>query len=110
MTKLQTDEPQYEIDPQTGLYVVKQWKGVVQVANQETRVEPVNPTVSPTGKPVLPQWLVIVLTVLAAAAGVAVVIPGVPAWVPAVGAGVTAVTAAFGIASPGLRSKTDTKP
>lgn len=52
---------------------------------------------------VLPQWLVVTLTLLTIAAGVVVMIPGMPPTVVAIAGGVTAVGAALGIASPGIR-------
>lgn len=69
-------------------------------ATPETEVKPV---VSPTGKPVMPQWLTIAMTVLAALAAVVPMIPGVPPVVSAIAASVAAIAAALGIASPGIR-------
>lgn len=60
--------------------------------------------VSPTGKPVLPQWAVISLTVAVLALPAIALIPGPQQPVIAVVAGVVgAIGAAFGIVSPGLR-------
>lgn len=62
--------------------------------------------VSPTGKPVLPQWAVITLTVAVLALPAVALIPGPQQPVLAVVAGVVgAIGAAFGIVSPGLRTQ-----
>lgn len=62
------------------------------------------PDVSPTGRPVLPQWLVIVLVVLASVAAVIVAIPGMPPVAVAIAGVVSALAAALGVASPGIRA------
>lgn len=63
---------------------------------------------SPTGTPVMNQYVVIVLTILAAVAGVLMSIPGMPVVVTSISGVVLAICAALGIASPGIR-KTDAK-
>lgn len=68
------------------------------------------PVVSPTGKPVLNQTLVIVGTILGA---IAVTLPALPvawpAWVPAICSAVLGILSVLGIASPGIR-KQDQSP
>ena len=68
------------------------------------------PVVSPTGKPVVSQTLVIIGTVLGA---IAVTLPALPvtwpAWVPVVCSTVISLLALLGIASPGIR-KDGSKP
>ena len=56
---------------------------------------------------VLPQPVVLVLTILVAVAGVLPMIPGLPPVVPAIAGVVVAVGAALGIASPGIRRKVE---
>jgi hypothetical protein len=66
--------------------------------------------VSPTGKPVVPQWAVITLTVAVLVLPAVALIPGPQQPVIAVIAGVVAsIGAAFGIVSPGLRSQAPQK-
>lgn len=67
----------------------------------DTEVKPAAPAV----KPVLPQALVIVLTLLASIAAAVPFIPGMPAVASAIASAVVAIAAAFGIASPGLQKK-----
>lgn len=64
------------------------------------------PVVSPTGKPVVNQTLVIIGTILGA---VAVTLPALPVawpgWVPAICSAVLGILSVLGIASPGLRKE-----
>ena len=84
------------------LYPVE--KGVMQVATPETDVDPAAP-VSPTGKPVIPQWAVIALTVLVALAAAVPLIPGLPPVVAVIAGVVASIGAIFGIVSPGVRTQ-----
>lgn len=59
----------------------------------------------PAAGAVLPQPVIVVLTVLVAVAGVLPLIPGIPPVAIAIAGVVTAVGVAFGIASPGIRRK-----
>lgn len=62
---------------------------------------------SPTGTPWLPQWAVRLLTVAAGLGAVEVSVSAIfplPTWANAVGVGLVGLAAAFGIASPGLRT------
>lgn len=67
------------------------------------------PVVITHGAPVVPQWLTIVMTVLAALSAVVPMIPGMPPVVSAIAAAVASIAAAFGIASPGIRKSEPTK-
>lgn len=66
-------------------------------------------SISPTGKPVLPQALVITLTVLAVLAGGVAAVGTAGVAIPPVVVGIAAVIsslcAAFGIVSPGARTQ-----
>jgi hypothetical protein len=80
-----------------------------QPAMSEPATPETNPVpISPTGKPVMPQVVTVILTVLAVLAGgvAAVGSAGValPPVVVGIAASVSALCAAFGIASPGIRS------
>lgn len=57
----------------------------------------------PAAGAVLPQPVIIILTVLVAVAGVLPLVPGIPPVALAIAGVVTAVGVAFGIASPGIR-------
>ena len=65
--------------------------------------------VSPTGKPIMPGWLVTVATALVAVAGTALALPSMGVTLPpaaiAAASVVLAVGTALGIASPGIRKK-----
>lgn len=74
--------------------------GVVSMSDDTNNTVP---AVSPTGKPVLPQWLVLAATVLVAVAGALMAMPGLPPIVSAICGIVLAVGVALGLASPGLR-------
>jgi hypothetical protein len=67
----------------------------------EAKTEP--NILKPAAGAVLPQPVIIVLTVLVAVAGVLPLIPGLPPVAIAIAGVVTAVGVAFGIASPGIR-------
>lgn len=69
--------------------------------DNENRVPVV--TQPPAAGAVLPQWTVVLTTVIVAVAGVLVALPGLPAAVTGVASVVVAVGAALGIASPGIR-------
>lgn len=102
------NEPVYVKNSETGLYEISEWKGAMSVSDEkEFKVEKVEPVVSPTGAPYLNQYVVIVITVLAAVAGVLVSIPSLPPVVHAIAGVVIAIATAFGIASPGLRKPQD---
>lgn len=79
--------------------------GVISMADEKENSVPV---VSPTGKPVLNQTLVIVGTVLGA---IAVTLPALPvawpAWVPVICSSVVGLLGILGIASPGIRKQAD---
>lgn len=70
---------------------------------------PVPVVVSPTGKPVLGQALVIGGTVLSIIAGGIIALStagiGLPAWAIAVAGVMSAIAGALGVASPGIRTK-----
>jgi len=74
-------------------------------ANEKNSTTPT--TAQPAAGAVLPQPIVLVLTVLVAVAGVLPMIPGLPPVVTAVAGVVVAVGAALGIASPGIRRKVE---
>lgn len=76
----------------------------LSVANEKNST---TPTTGPAAGAVLPQPIVVVLTVLVAVAGVLPMIPGLPPVVAAVAGVVVAVGAALGIASPGIRRKVE---
>lgn len=63
--------------------------------------------VSPTGKPVIGQWLVIGGTLLSVLAGGIIALSaagiGIPAWALAVAGVMSSIAGALGIASPGIR-------
>lgn len=71
---------------------------------------PIKPIESGLGPAMLPQWAVILLTlvvVLAGAIPAALVAAGIalPSWVTAIGAIIVTLGTALGITSPGLRKK-----
>ena len=74
---------------------------------QPNRIEQVNPAPSEGTKPaagaVLPQPLILGLTVLVGVAAIVVAIPGLPPVVHTIAISVIAVGAALGVASPGIR-------
>lgn len=64
------------------------------------------PVVSPTGKPVLNQWLVVAGTIIGAIAVIVPTLPvTLPGWVGGVCTAVISILAVFGIASPGIRKQ-----
>lgn len=80
------------------------------VSGTDSKNPPLKPIESGLGPAILPQWAVILLTLLVVLAGAipaALVTAGVtmPGWVTAVGAIIVTLGTALGITSPGLRKK-----
>lgn len=100
--RLYTSQPQYYFDQKQGIYKLKNFGGAYSMADEQTNEVK---DISPTGKPVFPQAVVVILTILAAVAGVLVVVPGMPPVVVSISTALVAICAALGIASPGIRQK-----